>query len=250
MIKHIFHKLAALTLAVTLPASSWALPLTFEFSGTISDTVLISGFDQTLFTTHPEWNGLTVRGTLTMDFQDLPTSPHTGLGYTQHSQTEDYPHANWMSFLIESPDGSFLDVSDSEPVFPAPWLIGDDAYTELAHLSYLYSDSGFYAQRSYNNQLTYPRKHAALSLRSIGDSANLLTSSANYNDVVVRPEFADYENYGYVYHYTELGIGHEYSFKIDSLKRTLANVPEPSTWWLFISGFVFILLKRRQLQKI
>lgn len=247
MIKHFLKQLAALTL-LSYPFSSWALPLTFEFTGTISDTVLISKIDQTLFTTHPDWNGQQVTGTLTMDLPELAASPYNGPGYSQYSKNVDYPYANWMSFLVKNPDGTFLDISNSEPVTPAPLAEGDDAYTNLAHQSYLYGDSSFYAQRSYNNHLTYPRKHASLSLRATDDNALWLTSSADYDEVMIKPEFANHDNYGYVYHYTDSGIGHEYYFRIDSLKRMEVNVPEPSTLLLLIAGLILIGLKKSTLR--
>lgn len=251
VVTKIFHRLAALTLISTLStftAPSWAIPLIFEFTGTISDTVLISGIEQTLFTSHPQWNGQQVTGTLSMDLPALAASPYNGPGYSQYSKTNDvYPHADWMSFGVTNPDGSILDISDSIPIIPAPTSEGDDAYTHLAHQSYMHGDSGFYAQRTYNNFEPYPRNHASLSLRADGDNALWLTSSADYNDVIIKPEFANIENYGSVYQLNELGIGHEYYFRIDSLIRKPADVPEPSILLIFISSFLIIQWKRYKL---
>lgn len=230
MFQKIFNQLATLMLLSTVTVSSWALPLIFEFAGTIRETS---------FTTHPEWIGQNVTGTLTMDLPEL--AGYTSPRFSQYGKSNDtYPYANWMSFMVRNPDGTLLDISDSEPVIPAPEAEGDDAHTYLAHQSYLYGDSGFYAQRTYNNYLTYPRKHAALSLRAVGEDALWLTSSADYNDVVIKPEFASHTNYGHVNHYTDSGIGHEYSFRIDSLKRIQASVPEPSIWLLFVTGLLML----------
>lgn len=245
-----FYRLVALTFVSTLSifnAPSWAIPLSFEFTGTISDTVLISRIEQTLFTSHPQWNGQQVTGTLTVDLPELAASPYNGVGYSQYSKTEDYPYAGWMSFSVTNPDGSILDISDSIPLIPEPDDIGNDAYTQLTHQSYIYGDSGFYAQRTYNNSVPYPRNFASLSLRADGDNALWLTSSADYNNVIIKPEFANMDNYGSVYQLNELGIGHEYYFRIDSLKRKIAKVPEPSVLLIFISGLLLIQWKRFKL---
>ncbi len=152
-----------------------------------------------------------------------------------------------MSFSVANPDGSILDISDSIPIIPAPEDIGDDAVTYLLHQATAYGYSGFYAQRTYNNSVPYPRNHATLSLSAEGDNALWLTSSANYNDVIIKPEFANIENYGLVYQLNELGFGHEYYFRIDSLKRKPTDVPEPSIWLAFIFGLLFIQMKRYRL---
>lgn len=251
IIANIIHRLAALTLISTLltfAAPGWAIPLIFEFSGTISNTVLISRMEQTLFTSHPEWNGQQVTGTLTIDLPELAASPDNGPTYSRYSKTDDvYPYANWMSFSVNNPDGSILDISDSIPIIPAPEDIGDDAYTHLLHQYGPYGASSFYAQRTYNNSVPYPRNHVALSLEASGDNALWLTSSTNYNDVIIKPEFANVNNYGSVFQLNELGFGHQYSFRIDSLKRKPADVPEPSLWLAFIFGVLIIQMKRYRL---
>ena len=240
-----FYRLTTLTLLSTFTASSLAIPLTYQFTGTISDTVFGSRMYQTLFTTHPQWNGRQVTGTLTMDLPELGASPYNGPGYSQYSKYGDvYPYSDWMSFSVTNPDGSVLDISDSIPITPAPEAEGDDAYTHLAHQSYLYGDSSFYAQRTYDLP-PYPRNHASLSLRADGENALWLTSSANYNDVIIKPEFANIDNHGYVWQLNDVGIGHEYYFRIDSLERISADVPEPSILLIFISGLLLILWKRK-----
>ena len=234
-----------LLIASAFTTPGWASPLVFEFTGTISDTVLISGVNQTLFTTHPEWNEKRVAGRLTMDFSALAESPFNGSGYTQYSKNGiTNLTADWMSFLVNNPDDTFLDISDSEPIIPAPEAESDDAYTDLSHHSYMNGSSGFYAQRSYTNTPNYPQKHASLWLAALGDNAEWLTSNVDYNTVIIKPEFANWFNYGYVRYYTELGVGYEYTFTIDSLERVDATVPEPSMWLLMIVGLLLICRNR------
>jgi len=243
--KKYFTHLVLLTFTSLASVASCALPLAFEFKGTISESVLVSGIFQTAFTRQPEWNGLKVSGTLVMDLQDLAASPYNDLNYIQYSKSEhSYDYANWMAFSITNPDGSVLDISDAVPLFPAPEAEADDAYTYLAyHSHYLGGDSGFYAQRTYDDP-PYPRNHTSLSLRASGQNAELLVSGANYNDVIIRPEFANSENYGYVYQLNDQGIGYEYNFRIDSLARATSKVPESGSLTLMILGFASLLLSR------
>jgi hypothetical protein len=237
-------RLAVLTLLSMFTASTWAMPITFEFTGTISDTVLISRMEQTLFTTHSDWNGQQVSGTLTMDLPELAASPYNNPSYSQYAKSRSvYPYADWMSFYVRNPDGSVLGFSNSEPVTPAPEDEGDDAYTSLGH-QYA-NGSRFYAQRTYNNLLTYPQKHASLSLWADGVNADWLTSNADYSDVIVKPEFANIDNYGSVYHYTDLGIGHQYYFRINSLSRIQTAVPEPGIFVLLCLGLVTVCIRRK-----
>src|SRR5690606_39693987 len=42
--------------ALTISIPSWAMPIMFEFTGTVSDSVLISGRYQTIYTNVPEWS--------------------------------------------------------------------------------------------------------------------------------------------------------------------------------------------------
>lgn len=246
MIEKICCNLRAIILFV-IAVPCWGSPIIFEFTGTVSDTTTIASNGQALSTTHPEWTGQVVTGTVTMTLNEL-AAPHNGPGYSQYGKNVDYPYANWLSIYIKNPDGTLLDISDSEPVTPAPRAEGDDAFTLLTHLPY--GQSQFYVQRSYNNHLTYPRKHASLTLVATGENAHWLTNGADYNDVIIQPEFANQDNLGYVYHYTAANIGHEYYFKIDSLKRLATTVPEPSTMLPFIIGLLLLRWKRNSLPLI
>lgn len=250
IVTRIFRRIAgilSISSLVIFTAPTWAMPLTFEFTGTISNTVLIWGVEQTLATSHPQWNGLPVSGTLMIDLPALAASPLNGPGYSQYSKRSDtYPFADWMSFSIINPDGSILDISDSIPIIPPPESEGDDAYTQLAHQSYLYGDSGFYAQRTYSSIEQIPINHASLSLQATGENALWLTSSANYHDVIIKPEFANFENYGWVWQLNDLGLGHEYYFRIDSIVRKAIDVPEPPLLLMLISGLLLLQWKRHQ----
>jgi len=231
--------------ALTISIPGWAMPIMFEFTGTVSDSVLISRRYQTIYTTVPEWNGLQVTGRVVMELPELGASPDNRPSHSIYGQRyPEFPYSDWMTFMVTNPDGSLVEVPGSTPATPVPEAEGNDAYTQLSHLSYINGLSSFYATRSYTNSLTYPQKTASISLSAEGDNANWLTSSADFYNVEVNPEFANVDNYGHIYNYSNLGVGHEYTFKIDSLKRVDAKVPEPSLWLLALTGLLLIGWRR------
>lgn len=230
--------------ALTISIPGWAMPIMFEFTGTVSDSVLISRRYQTIYTNVPEWSGLQVTGSVVMELPELAASPNNSPSHSIYGQREEFPYADWMTFRLTHPDGSLFEVPGSTPATPVPEGIGNDAYTQLSHLSYINGASSFYATRSYNNSLTYPQKSISISLTAVGGNANWLTNNADFYNVEVNPEFANFENYGSVSDYSGLGVGHKYTFTIDSLKRVNARVPEPSLWLLALTGLLLIGWRR------
>ena len=228
-------------------APSWALPFTFAFTGTINVPIVSNGaLVNPYYITHPEWTGSLVRGNVTLNLDEVMPSEFNNAGFSQYSATSVNPNASWMAFNVQQPDGSVLNIPGSAAPMPIPEAEGNDAYTYLAHLYDVVPDSGFYAQRTLSNSVTYPQQHMSLTLRAMGEGAASLTSSANYSDVVIQPPFANYENAGYVPYYTAPNEGYEYNFKIDSLTR-IVDLPEPSTWMLMllaIGGLAIARLRR------
>lgn len=233
------------TLAVTLSmcASAWAVPITFEFSGTVTDIVLILNGPVKKTTTHPEWIGQKVTGSLTMEFLQDPAeneniSSYYGAGL----------ESNWMSLKIKNPDGTFFDTADSDFINPtASDPVTDFAYTMLTHFQRDYNgvpQSDFIVHRQYQNTSPFLMNFAELGLRANGDNVGLLTSSANFNDVVINPEFANMHNYGRVYQAKKKHFVHDYYFSIDTFERMDANVPEPAGLLLLLSGLLVMGRKR------
>jgi hypothetical protein len=217
-----------------------ALPITFEFTGTINVPILGNGvWEDPTYTTHPEWTGNVVSGNVTFRLDEVLPSWFNNPQYSQYSGE----YAGWMTFNVIQPDGTILDIPGSAAPIPTPRLEGNDAYTELAYLSDLTPDSGFYAQRTLSNSLTYPQQHMSLALRSVGEGSELLTSSANYSDVIIQPQFANHTNAGYVYYYTAPNEGYEYTFRIDSLNR-ITNVPEPKSLTLVLLAIGSLAIAR------
>ena len=60
--------------------------------------------------------------------------------------------------------------------------------------------------------------------------------SIDFNTVTFHPEFANQENYGYIYYVKENGKKMSYYFSIDSITRVTSQVPEPGTLVLFMLG--------------
>lgn len=80
-----------------------------------------------------------------------------------------------------------------------------------------------------DNRLTYPQQNMSFKLTSLDENARFLTSSADFNDVSVQPQFSNHANADYVSYYTTPSVG-----RIDSLNR-ITDVPEPK-------GLTLILL--------
>ncbi|MES2826329.1 MAG: hypothetical protein V4732_22235 [Pseudomonadota bacterium] len=213
---------------------SWALPITFEFTGTINVPILSNGiWIEPTYTTHPEWSGNLVRGSVVFRLDEASPSWLNNTNFSQYSG--EYP--GWMTFNITQPDSTILDIPGSAAPIPTPILEGNDAYADLHYLWepwYENPYSRFYAQRTLDNKLTYPQLSMSLELSSLGESAASLISSANYNEVMIQPQFANHGNIGYVSYYTAPNEGYEYTFRIDSLNR-VTDVPEPK-------GLTLILL--------
>ncbi|MES2676089.1 MAG: hypothetical protein V4660_17755 [Pseudomonadota bacterium] len=213
---------------------TWALPLTFEFTGIINVPILSNGtWGDPTYTTHPEWTGNPVKGSVTFRLDEASPSWFNNTNFSQYSGE----YTGWMAFNVIQPDGTILDIPGSAAPIPTPILEGNDAYTDLSYLRDEWNEgpsSRFYAQRTLDNKLTYPQLNMSLELTSLGESVALLTSSANYNDVIIQPQFANHSNGGYVYYYTAPNEGYEYTFKIDSLNR-VTDVSEPK-------GLTLILL--------
>lgn len=78
----------------------------------------------------------------------------------------------------------------------------------------------------------------------MGDNADKLTNGADYNNAIIRPEFANVNNWAQVAQFNETGFGYDYYFTITSLKRIEVEVPEPSSLLILISGLLLILLRK------
>ncbi|MES2674470.1 MAG: PEP-CTERM sorting domain-containing protein [Pseudomonadota bacterium] len=235
-------RVVTLTVTLTLCASSWALPMTFEFSGTVTDTVLILNAPVKKTTTHPEWIGQQVTGTLVMDFVQTPENENMSSYYGAGLASD------WMSLRINNPDGTFFDTADSDfinPTFNSP--VTDLASVMLTHFHrdyYGVPQSDFILYRQYESLSPRLTNLAELGLRANGDNVGLLTNTVDFDDVVINPEFANMHNYGRVYQATRREFVYDYYFNIDTFERMDANVPEPAALLLLLSGLLVMGSKK------
>lgn len=170
-------------------------------------------------------------GSLTLDLLKYHDSPQQNLTSSSYSGIGSPSELDWISLKIKNPDGSFFDSSYSFPESQPPHEPTDHAYVLLAHLKgdyYGVLQSNLIVSRGYASPSLFPN-FAELGLRANGENVSLLTSSANFDDVIIKPEFANMHNYGRVLQANEIGLAHEYYFSIDSFERKPTDVPEPST---------------------
>lgn len=245
MIFKAYCKNLVLLVGLALATTSNAVPLKFEISGTISDKILSSSNYETVSLSHPEWKGLEVTGILSLDLERLSLNHQTAPEVTLHNK-EDEPNrrADWMSFEITNPDGSYILISDSTPIYPNPnsYPPANDASTFLTHYV---NDSAFYASRDYSAFLEpYPRNYLYIALLAMGENASKLTDGADYYTSHIYPEFANVNNWAQVAQFNEMGVGFDYYFTINSIKRMDVEVSEPSPLLILLLGLLLILLRK------
>lgn len=243
MILKNYLKTLVLSIPLVLSTPSNAVPITFEISGTISDRIL--GYPEIVPLSHPEWKGLEVTGKLSLDLERLAINHQTTNDVTLYTkENEPNRRADWISFEITNPDGCNILISDSTPIYPDPGSYPpvDNASTFLTHTA---NDSAFYVSRDYSAFLDpYPRNYFYLALLAVGGNADKLTNGADYNNAVIYPEFANVNNWAQVAQFNEAGIGYDYYFTVNSVKRIEVDVSEPSSLLILISGLLLISLRK------
>ncbi|MDF3014133.1 MAG: hypothetical protein K0Q78_2337 [Cellvibrio sp.] len=148
---------------------------------------------------------------------------------------------------LRNPDGTYFDSSrasygSSTPFNPFP----NSAYTQLTHLIEIeagapVSNVGF-SRRYFDDDSPLPYNYIDLTLIGNRDNAHLLINSKEYEDVIIKPEFANLTNYGAVYQSSRTLTDPDYYFIIDSHSRRGTDVPTPSAPLLLISGLFIVLL--------
>lgn len=226
-----------------LSPSAFATPIVFNFTGTISDEILSYGQLSKTWKSIPKWNGKTVTGSVTLDLDGLlpeDTSADQTYYTTNSNGTNE---AQWLSFIINNPDGTSYTLPDRTDVLPLPKVNGSTAY-----LIYdpVYNSSSLYIGRVYVGQYpkNQPRQDMFLRLGNNGDDAANLFNTTDFNTVEFDPTFATLENYGGIQYLKDNGKMMAYSFKINSLTRVKSQVPEPSILSLILIGFAGLLLNR------
>jgi hypothetical protein len=249
-----FYSVTISLLILTISTSTWATPIVFEFKGTVTNTVtdIISGDNGAKDTTRPEWNGQQVTGFVTLELHDEWKMSSDADPYTIFRTFASAADAEWMQIKLRNPDGTYFDSSlatggGSSPYNPYP----DSAYTQIIHQ---YDD--FYSgsltnlginRRYYDSTSLLSNNYFELSLIGNGDNASQLASSKNYNDVIIKSEFANLQNFGRVIQSDQTLNSPNYYFSVDSFSRVRTDVPEPSIPLLLFSGLAILLIKRLKL---
>lgn len=226
-----------------LPLSTFATPIVFNFTGTVTDEILSYGQLSKTWKSIPKWNGKTVTGSVILDLDGLvpedtsanQTYYNTGSYGTNESQ--------WLSFIINNPDGTSYTLPNRTEVLPLPKVNASSAY-----LIYdpVYNGSSLYVGRTYVGQFPkdQPRQTMFLRLGSNGDDAANLFNTTDFNTVEFDPTFATLENYGGIEYLKDNRKTMAYSFKINSLTRAESEVPEPGILSLILIGFAGLMLNR------
>ncbi len=234
IIQHVLATLAFLT----VNTSTWAAPILFEFTGTVTDQVLSSGRSGSISLNRPEWNGKTITGTMSMDVEGLATNPNQSPEQVHYTSGDYGNPADWLSFSWINPDGSAYTIPGGFDPLPNYQVDGSSAYLTDSVLN----GTQFYAGRAFSNLRPQSTQSFSLRLQARGPNDSLAISSMNFDTVAFLPEFANYENYGIVRYGHPDGTRLDYHFTINSITR----VPEPSGLLLILCGLVGLFLAHRR----
>lgn len=231
--------IAVFFLIVAAP-SIQAIPIKFEFTGTITDKVLISGQVTDIYFNARRWKGKTVTGHMMIDVEGLATNPNQSPEQVYYSSWYGDNPSDWLSFSITNPDGSTYYFPESYDPLSEVDVDGSDVYLINSFSSYG-NATALYAGRTYLNAKSLPRQYLSLRLQGSGMNAAKAITSMDFDTVEFNPEFANWENYGIVDYSHPSGKNTNYYFTINSLTR----VPEPSSWLLILGGLIALLARRR-----
>ena len=245
---HSVIKRTLITVIFAIPTLAVATPITFNFTGTVSDYILSNGQLQKSSSAIPKWNGKSVSGSVTMDLDNaVPKHKHSEQTYYE-TATYNTNEKQWLSFIINNPDGTSYDIPAA--INPLPSV---DVNGSVASLLYRpdYDHSFFYVGRTFSNLAPKnpPRQNMSLRLGSFGESSHQLLDSVDFDTVEFHPKLATNENYGLVTYVKDNGKKMDYAFRIDSLTRAVSQVPEPDSLWLVALGFAGLLVNRARRSK-
>lgn len=242
------YSLITFLLLLTGNASVSATPIIFEFTGTVNDKVTNEMFGEygTRITEHPEWNGQQISGTVSLDLEFFGS----GSNVAYSSRDTRAAGAIWMQVKLRNPDGTYFDSSlatdgPSIPFNPFP----NSASANIVHLM----DNAYYGtpisnlvlnRRYHDDNSADVYNYFELGLIGNADNANGLVSSKNFDEVIVKPEFANLRNYGMVTQSHRTLANPSYYFSIDSFSRVATEVTEPSALILLFSALFVVLVKR------
>lgn len=230
-----------ITTLTTFSSLATALPITFDFTGTISSHIFSNGTLQPI-TQLSQLLGKTVSGSFVLDVDGLETNPNQSPDQVYYDSYYGNNSSDWLSFTFKNPDGRIFNFPDTNLSGP-PEVDGSRTYITYRPS---FADTRFYVDRIYSNTNTFPRTNISLRLWSWGSDALKMVNGLDYHTLDLQPEYADWENYGIVAYNNGAGRRINYYFTIDSItRRASVQVDEPSTVSLLIFSMSLLLWHRR-----
>lgn len=240
-------KLVRLIILLIIPMMSSvarSAPVTFEFTGRVSDGFLFYGNHVQSGFSYPEWYGKSITGQFIVDVEGLRSSPPNAPDIRHYITDRDDNSRDWLSFTLTNPDGKTYS-------FPGEYSFADDVdpysfdHSNFSSL-WLTDRNGegdrFSVSRNMNNPDLKIWRHIHLGLESRSPSG--LINGVDVSNLVINAQQADWISYGVVNYATADGVKFDYYFTIDSITR----VPEPSNLTLLLLGAMLLGVSRLRKQ--
>lgn len=227
-----------------LPSIAAATPIMFDFTGTISNTIL-SGGNHINIDQPKQWLGKSVNGSFVLDIDGLETNPHQDRNQIYLDSSYGNNPADWLSVVLANPDGKVYSFPLEDPSASADV---DSSVVSIIYRKGVFPDARFYMGRMFSNLNAAPRINISLRLTAWGTDSLKMLNGLDFNTLEIKPEYSDWENYGLVEYNDGAGNKFDYYFTIDSIERREVNahVDEPSSMTLFVLAVAMCVWVRRR----
>ncbi len=260
--------LLSLGLLPCLPFATHATIVTYAFTGTISNNLLMNGsYVDLVGRTSAAWLGQDIQGTVSLDLAnawqtDTPSEryPSTdGSTFNTYGSSWQQP-GFWVTATVHQPDGSTFHLpSGIQPISPT----ADQAYAGLHNEFFATLGSPatipkdrFSVSRANDGEGFFPYEAFGLDLMSWGPSA--LIDGVNYSTVHIDPSQANSTNMGHVLGHSGTSLLYDYFFTINSLAVASVTdsvpnplpVPEPASYAFLGMGVLLLTLKHTSARRL
>lgn len=225
-----------------LPSIAVATPITFDFTGTISNTILSYGNHITI-AQPKQWLGKSVNGNFVLDIDGLETNPKQDRNQIYLDSSYGNNPADWLSVVLTNPDGKIYSFPLEDPSAPVGL---DGAVASIFYRKDVFPDARFYIGRMFSNLNSTPRINISLRLAAREMDSLKMLNGLDVNNLDIKPEYSNWENYGLVEYNDGKGKKFDYHFTIDSITRREVNVDEPSPIILSVLALGMLVLVRRK----